>query len=82
MNTDPPRGSTTGCPALAGELVALKVDVIVTGAGTAAALAAKQVTKTVPIVFIGADDPVPSGLVASLARPGGNVTGFANSLRS
>src|SRR5438477_11669129 len=61
-------------PALAAELVALKVDVIVTGA-TPPTLAAKQATKTIPIVFIGTADPVGSGLVTSLARPGGNVTG-------
>jgi ABC-type uncharacterized transport system substrate-binding protein len=62
--------------ALAAELVALKVDVIVAG-GTPAALAAKQATTTLPIVFAGAGDPVTSGLVTSLARPGGNVTGLS-----
>jgi putative ABC transport system substrate-binding protein len=62
-------------PALAAELVALKVDVIVAG-GTPQALAAKQATRTVPIVFAAAGDPVTSGLVTSLARPGGNVTGL------
>ena len=61
-------------PARAAELVALKVDVIVAG-GTPQALAAKQATRTVPIVFAAAGDPVTSGLVTSLARPGGNVTG-------
>jgi putative ABC transport system substrate-binding protein len=61
-------------PALAAELVALKVDVIV-AATTPGALAAKQATSTVPIVFAVAADPVTDGLVASLARPGGNVTG-------
>jgi len=64
-------------PALAAELVALKVDVIVTSGGTLAALAAQQATKTVPIVFVAAGDPVSSGLVTSLARPGGNVTGLS-----
>jgi putative tryptophan/tyrosine transport system substrate-binding protein len=63
-------------PALAAELVALKVDVIVTGS-TPAAVAAKQATKTIPIVFAAAADPVASGLVTSLARPGGNVTGLS-----
>jgi putative ABC transport system substrate-binding protein len=62
-------------PALAAELVALKVDVIVAAGGTPPALAATQATRTLPIVFIGAGDPVTSGLVTSLARPGGNVTG-------
>jgi putative tryptophan/tyrosine transport system substrate-binding protein len=62
-------------PPLAAELVALKVDVIVAG-GTPQALAAKQATRTVPIVFAAAGDPVTSGLVTSLARPGGNVTGL------
>ena len=64
-------------PALAAELVALKVDVIVTAGGTLAALAAKQTTRTLPIVFAAAADPVGSGLVTSLARPGGNVTGLS-----
>ena len=63
-------------PALAAELLALKVDVIVAG-GTPAALAAKQATTTLPIVFAAAGDPVTSGLVTSLARPGGNVTGLS-----
>jgi ABC-type uncharacterized transport system substrate-binding protein len=64
-------------PALAAELVALKVDIIVAG-GTPAALAAKQATRTLPIVFAGPGDPVTSGLVTSLARPGGNVTGLSS----
>src|SRR5258705_783427 len=63
-------------PALAAELVALKVDIIV-AAATPHALAAKQATKTIPIVFIAIGDPVTSGLVTSLARPGGNVTGLS-----
>ena len=61
----------------AAELVNLGVDVIVTG-GTAATLAAKQATSTIPIVVGGAGDLVSEGLVDSLARPGGNVTGFTN----
>jgi putative ABC transport system substrate-binding protein len=64
-------------PALAAELVALKVDVIV-APPTLAALAAKQATKALPIVFAVAADPVTSGLVTSLARPGGNVTGLSS----
>ena len=63
-------------PALAAELVALQVDVIVCS-NTPAAIAVKQATGLVPIVFIGVGDPVTSGLVASLARPGGNVTGLS-----
>jgi len=61
-------------PALAAELVALKVDVIV-APYTPGALAAKQATGTLPIVFAAVGDPVASGLVTSLARPGGSVTG-------
>jgi putative ABC transport system substrate-binding protein len=64
-------------PALAAELVALKVDVIL-AAGEPHALAAKQATRTIPIVFAVAADPVASGLVTSLARPGGNVTGLSS----
>jgi putative tryptophan/tyrosine transport system substrate-binding protein len=63
-------------PALAIELVRLKVDLIVTG-GTPAAKAAKAATKTIPIVFSVGSDPVESGLVASFSRPGGNLTGVA-----
>jgi putative tryptophan/tyrosine transport system substrate-binding protein len=70
-------GRSEQLPTLAVELVASKVDVIVTAAGTAVALTAKQATKTIPIVFIAAGDPVGSGLVTSLARPGGNVTGLS-----
>jgi ABC-type uncharacterized transport system substrate-binding protein len=64
-------------PALAAELVALKVDVIVVAGSTLTTLTAMQATKTIPIVFAGVGDPVTSGLVTSLARPGGNVTGLA-----
>ena len=60
---------------IAAEFVRLKVDVIVTSGG--AVIAVKQATSTIPIVFAVADDPVGSGLVASLARPGGNVTGLS-----
>ncbi len=70
-------GKSERLPALAAELVALRVDVIVAAGGTPAALAAQQATKSLPIVFIGAGDPVTSGLVTSLARPGGNLTGLA-----
>src|SRR5436189_1202840 len=64
-------------PALAAELVALKVDVIMSAGGTLGALAAKGATTTIPIVFGAAGNPVAEGLVTSLARPGGNVTGLS-----
>jgi putative ABC transport system substrate-binding protein len=63
-------------PELAAELIRLKVDLIVTY-GTLAPLAAKRATATIPIVMSSAGDPLGSGLVASLARPGGNVTGLS-----
>ena len=69
-------GKSERLPALAAELVALGVDVIV-APGTVAALAAKQATRTIAIVFPVAADPVASGLVTSLARPAGNVTGLS-----
>jgi putative ABC transport system substrate-binding protein len=69
-------GTMDRLPDLAAELVRLKVDAIVTVA-TPAALAAKQATSTIPIVMTLVGDPVGSGLVASLARPGGNVTGLS-----
>ena len=71
-------GKLERLPALAAEVVALKVDVIFVGGGTRVALAAMQATKTIPIVFTGVGDPVESGLVTNLARPGGNVTGFSS----
>ena len=64
-------------PALAEELVRLKVDVLLT-AGTSEALALKSATKTIPIVFHAVTDPVAAGLVESLARPGGNITGLSD----
>jgi putative ABC transport system substrate-binding protein len=63
-------------PVLAGELVLLKVDVILT-AGSTATRAAKEATSTIPIVMLQDNDPVASGFVASLARPGGNITGLS-----
>ena len=68
-------GDDSRLPGLAFDLVHLKVDVIVT-VGTPGTLAAKQATNTIPIVFASSADPVKNGLVASYARPGGNVTGF------
>ena len=62
-------------PALADELVRLKVDIIVTSA-TPGAIAAKNATSTIPIVIAASSDPVASGIVASLAHPGGNITGL------
>src|SRR5713226_9984542 len=64
-------------PELAAELVRLKVDLIVV-ADTPSSLAAKSATTTIPIVMTNASDPVGAGLITSLARPGGNVTGFSN----
>jgi putative tryptophan/tyrosine transport system substrate-binding protein len=71
------KGKAERFPALARELVARKVDVIF-APGTQHALAAQQATKTIPIVFADISDPVARGLVTSLARPGGNITGLAN----
>jgi putative tryptophan/tyrosine transport system substrate-binding protein len=73
-------GKTDQLPRLAAELVRSKVDVIVTST-TPAALAAKHATTTVPIVIGFVADPVGSGIVASLARPGGNITGWTHSGR-
>jgi len=70
-------GQFEGFPDLAAELVRLKVEVIV-AQGTPAALAAKHATTMIPVVMVGVGDPVGSGLVASLARPGGNITGLSN----
>ena len=64
-------------PALADGLARLKVDLIVTGGAAPSAFAAKNATSTIPIVFTAVGDPVGVGLVASLARPGGNVTGIS-----
>ena len=70
-------GKLERLPALAAELVALKVDVILAEGGTLGPRVAQQPTRTIPIVFA-AGDPVGSGLVTSLARPGGNVTGLSS----
>ncbi|HEX9662050.1 MAG TPA: ABC transporter substrate-binding protein, partial [Candidatus Binatia bacterium] len=69
-------GKANRFPGLAAELVRLKVDVIVT-AGEGGTRVAKQATSTIPIVMASADDPVGNGFVASLARPGGNITGLS-----
>jgi putative tryptophan/tyrosine transport system substrate-binding protein len=70
-------GTPDQFPALAGELINLRVDVIVTQSNAAVA-ALQQATRTIPIVVAAMGDPVGSGFVASLARPGGNITGFSN----
>ena len=70
-------GRSERSPEIVAEFVRNKVDVIVT-TGTGPAAAAKQLTSAIPIVFASAGDPVGSGLVASLARPGGNVTGLSS----
>ena len=69
-------GKLDRLPALAAELVHLKVDIIVTG-GRSATRAAKEATPTIPIVMTQDSDPVANGFVASLARPGGNITGLS-----
>jgi putative ABC transport system substrate-binding protein len=72
-------GKTDRLPELAAELVRLKVDIILVAGGTIWVQAAKNATKTIPIVMVGAgSDPVEAGLIESLARPGGNVTGITN----
>jgi putative ABC transport system substrate-binding protein len=72
-------GKLDRLPELAAELVRLKVDIIVVAGGEPDVRAAKNATKTIPIVMVGAGrDPVRAGLVESLARPGGNVTGITN----
>ncbi len=70
-------GSYDRLPALATDLVSRKVDLIVASGGPPSARAAKSATSTIPIVFASGDDPVATGLVASLARPGGNLTGVS-----
>jgi putative ABC transport system substrate-binding protein len=69
-------GKADRLPELARELVLLKVDAIFT-AGTPAIFALKEATKTIPIVFFSASDPIGTGVVASLAHPGGNITGIS-----
>ena len=76
------RGSSIGLPELAAELVRLKVDIIVVAGGDPWIRAAKNATKTIPIVMVGGGpDPVKAGFIESLARPGGNVTGITNLAR-
>lgn len=73
-------GDLDRLPGLASELVALGATVIVTGLGTPAALAAKQATAKIPIVFVTGGDPVEFGIVANRTRPQGNVTGFGGEI--
>ena len=72
-------GKTDRAPELAAELVRLKVDIIIVAGGIHWIRAARNATKTIPVVMVGAgNDPVEAGLIESLARPGGNVTGLTN----
>jgi putative ABC transport system substrate-binding protein len=70
-------GDSNGIPALAQELVGLQPDIIFT-TSTPATVALQRETRTIPIVFASVADPVASGIVERLDRPGGNITGFAN----
>ena len=79
LSIDMRRESPDRVPALAAELVRLKVDVIVS-AGPALTRAVKEATATIPIVMAQDSDPVGNGFVASLARPGGNITGHCHTL--
>ena len=72
-----PKLTLTRLPALAAELLALKVDVIVSS-GTPSAMAARNATREIPILIMTVGDPVGSGLAATLSRPGGNVTGLTS----
>jgi len=74
-------GHAERLPQLAGELVAMRPDVLIAGFGTIAAKAAKAATTTIPVVFTTVGDPVGAGVIASLARPGGNVTGLTDQAR-
>jgi putative tryptophan/tyrosine transport system substrate-binding protein len=71
-------GNNDRLPALAADLVSRGVDLIIVRSGTSGVLAAKSATSPIPIVFVNVGDPVAAGLVASLARPGGNITGFSS----
>src|SRR5262249_52308228 len=73
-------GVNDALPRLAAELVAARVDLIMTVADAPSALAAKRATTTIPIVFTTGTDPVQVGIVSSLGRPGGNITGFGAGL--
>src|SRR5262249_7069325 len=72
-----PQGSFDQDPSVVTELVSSNVDAIVTWT-TPATIAARRATSTIPIVMVGVGDPVGSGFIASLARPGGNITGLTN----
>ena len=73
------RGKDRSVPELANELVRLKNDIIVVAGGIHSIRTAKNATKTIPIIIVGAgNDPVEAGLIESLARPGVNVTGLTN----
>jgi hypothetical protein len=71
------RGQILTLPQLASDLVRLQVVVVLAAGGAASQLAAKAATSTIPIVMMGGTDPIKSGLVASLSRPGGNITGVS-----